>query len=151
MGSLTTKITETFVGNNGKETTTTTLTLASIEFVDKRIMAVPVAEKVIATFAAADSGGTYTIEDLRYLRITNLDDTNYVTLVVRNTESDEFAVKLDAGQSFYLNGDTTTGLQDYCIASTAAVVITTLYDVADITATANTATCSLELYVASVA
>lgn len=40
--------------------------------------------------------------DFKYIRITNLDDTNFVTLQFFNTNSDALWVKLSAGESYLL-------------------------------------------------
>ena len=52
-------------------------------------------------FGTAD-GGTIADSDLDYLRITNLATANFVTLRILGS-SQEYAVKLEAGDSFILN------------------------------------------------
>ena len=52
-------------------------------------------------FGTAD-GGTIADSDLDYLRITNLAAANFVTLRILGN-SEEYAVKLEAGDSFILN------------------------------------------------
>ena len=60
------------------------------------------AESVIATFAAAIGPGGYIAGDVMYMRFTNLDDTNFVTLTFRNQDNDEVAIKVDRGKSLLL-------------------------------------------------
>jgi len=60
------------------------------------------AESELLNFASADAGGVFTDGDLNYLRITNLDSTNFVTLRVLGG-SEEYFVKVEAGDSFILN------------------------------------------------
>jgi hypothetical protein len=85
-----------------------------------------------------------------YIRITNLDDTNHVGLIFRNEDSDEFSVKLDKGQSFIYNGDLSGGVVDTMDSAATALTPNTFADLVDITADADTASCDLELFVASI-
>ncbi len=60
------------------------------------------AESELLNFASADAGGVFSDADLDYLRITNLDSTNFVMLRVLGN-SQEYFVKIEAGDSFILN------------------------------------------------
>ena len=96
----------------------------------------------------AISNGTFIESDVRYIRITNKDDANHVTLTFKDEFDSEFALKLDKGQSFIYNGDLAGGVVDTMDANGSAVSLA-LADLVDITAQANTAACSVEVYVAS--
>ena len=139
---------------NGKEQgSANTKTFASINEISKRIVTVTTTEAEILKFHATDvDAGRYIIGDVRYMRFTNLDDTNFITLTFTNEDSDEVAIKLDAGQSFIWNGDNSGGLVDNFNAVTAgnAASDTALADVTSVQADANTASCDLEVFVASV-
>jgi hypothetical protein len=87
---------------------------------------------------------------VRYIRITNLDDTNHVTLTFKNENDDEFAVKLDKGQSFIFNGDLSGGVVDTMDGIDGTGLTVSLGDLVNITALADTAACDLEIFVASV-
>ena len=150
MGTLTTKITENFTGLNGLEKTTTTLSLTGIDLVNKRIMTATTTEKSILKFQSEEEWGTFIVDDVRYLRITNQDDTNHVLLKFANSAADEFALKLDKGQTFYLNGDLSAGLSTYFAASTSALTSEAFADVSSITAQADSGNCQIEIYIASV-
>lgn len=150
MGTLTTKITENFTGLNGLEKTTTTLSLTGIDLVSKRIMTATTTETAILKFQPEEEWGTFIVDDVRYLRITNQDATNYVWLTFRNQSASEFAVKLGAGQTFYLNGDPTTGHDNIFVANTTNVDVAGGSDTLSVTALANTASCQIEIYLASV-
>ena len=54
-------------------------TIASIAEVSKRIVTVTTTEAVVATFSAAIAAGNYIAANIRYIRLTNLDDTNFIT------------------------------------------------------------------------
>jgi hypothetical protein len=114
----------------------------------RRVVEVGTTEITVLAFQATDPGaGTFDEADVRYVRITNLDDTNFVQLIFKSEGSAEFAVKLDAGQSFIYNGDNSGGVVDTMDASASALSVA-FEDLVDITALANTAACDLELVVA---
>ena len=139
---------------NGKQQGgTNTLNISSINEVSKRIVTVTTTEAEILKFHASEiDAGRYIIGDVRYMRFTNLDNTNFITLTFTNEDSDEVAIKLDAGQSFIWNGDNSGGLVDSFNAVTAgnAASDTALADVTSVQADANTGSCDLEMFIASV-
>ncbi len=69
--------------------------------VDQRIMNVATTEKTLFNWGAADDAGTGVAADYAYFRVTNLDDTNFITLRVYNG-ADSFWYKLAAGESMML-------------------------------------------------
>ena len=97
----------------------------------------------------AVAAGQFIESDVRYIRITNLDDTNHVVLTCKNENDDEFAVKLDKGQSFIYNADLAGGVVDTMDAIDGTGLSLSLGDLVNITADADTASCDLELFVAS--
>ena len=124
--------------------------IASIVDVTRRIVTIPTTETVIATFAAAVGAGGYIAADVLYMRFSNLDDTNFVTLTFRNQDNDEVAIKLDAGKSFILCGDNSGGMVDIFNSTEDADAAsdTNLGDLTNIQADANTANVDLEMYIA---
>ena len=111
--TMTVKIIETISLNGKDQGSTNTQTIASINEISKRILTITTAESVIATFSSAvASAGHFVAANVRYMRFTNKDDTNFITLTFRNQDNDEVAIKLDAGQSFVWNADNSGGLVD---------------------------------------
>ena len=127
-------------------------TIASIAEVSKRIVTVTTTEAVVATFSAAIAAGNYIAANIRYIRLTNLDDTNFITLTFRNQDNDEFAVKVDAGNSFLLYGDNANGMTAIFNATedADAASSTNFGSLTNIQADADTASCDLEMFIASV-
>ena len=128
-------------------------TFASISEISKRILTITTTESTIATFSSAvASAGHYIAADVRYIRFTNQDGTNFITLTFRNQDNDEVAIKLDAGQTFVLNADNSGGMVDIFNATQAADAAsdTALGDLTNIQADANTGSCNLEVIIASV-
>ena len=131
---------------------TNTSTIESINEISKRIATITTTESVIAAFGTTVAQGTYIAANVIYIRFTNLDDTNFITLTFLNEDNDEAAIKLDAGQSFIWNGDNDGGMIDVFNATQAAdsASDTALGDLANIQADANTGSCDMEMFIASV-
>ena len=103
--TLTVTLTEAISLNGQDKGATNTLTVSSVTEVSQRIVNVPTSEVVVLAMGTAVAAGQFVEGDVRYIRITNKDDTNHVTLVFRSENSNECAHKLDAGHSFIYAGD----------------------------------------------
>ena len=128
---------------------TTTLTISGINEISKRIVTATTTEATILTFSSAIGAGTYIAANVRYMRFTNLDDTNHITLTFKDEDNTEFRVKVDAGQSFIYNADSSGGFVDTMKAAGSALA-SGLADLYDVTVDADTASCDLEIFIASV-
>ena len=151
--TLKVKITETINLNGQNQGASNTIIIPSINEISKRILTITTAESTIATFSAAvASAGHYVAADVRYMRFTNKDDTNFITLTFRNQDNDEVAIKLDAGQSFIWNGDNVNGMTAVFNATQDADAAsdTAFGSLTNIQADANTGSCDLEMIIASV-
>ena len=146
--TMTVTVTESINLNGQNQGATNTLSLASIAEVSKRIVNVPASEVEIVAMSTAVAAGTFVESTVKYIRITNLDDTNHVVLTFKSEGNHEFAVKLDKGQTFIYNGDISGGVVDTMDASGSALSLA-LEDLVNITALADTAACDLEVFVAS--
>ena len=146
--TLTVTLTESISLNGSEQGASNTLTIADVDEISKRIVTIPTAEKTIIAMGTAISNGTFIESDVRYIRITNKDDANHVTLTFKDENNSEFAVKLDKGQSFIYNGDLAGGVVDTMDANGSALSLA-LGDLVDITAIADTASVDLEIFVAS--
>jgi len=147
--TMTVKVIETISLNGTAQGATNTLTISSINEISKRIVSVQTTEATIATFSIAIGQGTYIAANVRYIRFTNKDDTNFIMLTFKDEDNTEFRVKLDAGESFIYNADINGGLVDTMKANGSALA-SGLADLYDITADADTASCDLEMFIASV-
>ena len=153
MANLTITHTEDITLNGQQFGGTTIKSFADINEISKRILTITTTECVINTFSSAvASAGHYTAADVRYIRFTNLDGTNFITLTFRNQDNDEVAIKLDAGQSFVLNGDNANGMTAIFNATQDADAAsdTAFGSLTNIQADANTGSCDLEVIIASV-
>ena len=154
-GTLKVKIIEEIKLNGKDQGGVTTLNIPSINEISKRILTITTAESTIATFSTAvASAGHYVAADVRYIRFTNLmaSGDNFITLTFRNQDNDEVAIKLDAGQSFILNGDNSNGMTAVFNATQDAdsASDTAFGSLTNIQADANTGSCDLEMLIAGV-
>lgn len=70
-----------------------------------RVLDVPNdADTDVLKFGSADGAGTISRTKLKYMRFTNLSTTaaNTITLSIEDTDSEQYLVKLAAGQSYVL-------------------------------------------------
>jgi hypothetical protein len=142
--TLTATISETLVLNGQPINSENQITIASIGQVDKRIVNIPTASEVtILNFGTAIAAGTVIRANVKYIRITNKDATNYVRIRVSKAAGSTFDVKVDAGQSFILSNASES-------VSTSAGAFSAFADADSISAQANTAAVDIELFVASI-
>ena len=156
-GTLKVTLSEQIILNGRDQGSKNTLSISSIKSVVKTIATISTTETGLLGWGANpydNAGKSYVAgqfdeDNTKYIRITNLDDTNHITLTFRNEGNSEFAVKLDRGQSFIYNGDLDGGVKDTMDSSDGALTVS-FGDLVDIVALADTATCDVEVFVASV-
>ena len=150
--TLTVKIQEGIILGGQDVGATNSFTVTGIKNVVKRLMTATTDLMTIMTFHASTEGaGQYIEGSVRYIRITNLDDTNHICLIFVNENSDEFAVKVDKGQSFIFNADLSGGVVDVFDANGAGTATSgSIGDLTTIKVQSDTASCDIEVYVATV-
>ncbi len=137
--------------NGHQQGGTNTLSISNINEISKRIATITTSKHELISFSTTVGKGNYVLGDMRYLRFTNLDDTNHLFLTFKNQDDDEFIVRLDKGQSFIYNGDLTGGAFGTMEAIAAATAnIANVGYLLNVSAQADTASCDLEILVASV-
>ena len=107
--TLTVKHTESISLNGQDQGATNTFTIASIAQVYKRQITCTASQTTtIASFAASvhTSVQAFDVDEVKYIRVTNLDDTNAIEIATVGSATLE-QYELAAGQSFVL-GDTVT-------------------------------------------
>lgn len=154
--TLTITITEAITLNGSAQGATNSITVDNVNEIVKRIVTVTHSSESgllgfdsASLFSTGYLAGQFTEGDVRYIRITNKDDTNHVTLTFRSSGSAEFAVLLDAGHSYIVSCDQSGGLASTMDASASALTVA-FEDLVDITAQADTAAVDVEVFVASV-
>tara|TARA_R100000458_G_C8177985_1_gene176069 strand:- start:257 stop:736 length:480 start_codon:yes stop_codon:yes gene_type:complete len=150
--TLTVTISENITLNGTQQGATNTATITGIGEIQKRILTITTNEATIATMSGAvASAGHFNDSAVRYMRFTNKDNTNHVTLTFRNQDNDEFAIKVDAGNSFMIFSDNDGGMVGMFNATQDADAAsdTALGSITNIQADAGASTVDIEMLVAS--
>tara|TARA_R110002096_G_scaffold406940_2_gene605363 strand:- start:525 stop:950 length:426 start_codon:yes stop_codon:yes gene_type:complete len=141
MATLTVTITEAVTLNGSSRGSTNTHT-ETVTQIDHRIVScLHGSEQTVLLFGGAVAAGTIKDATLDYLRLTNLDSSNFVTVRVRGN-SEEYAVKLEAGDSFILNNS----VMDANATGGASL---SLAAIDSIGVQADTAPCEVEIFAAA--
>ena len=112
--TLTVTITEAVTLNGYDQGSSNSFSITGVNEVVKRIVTITTTETGLLGFSndgisAIDGrqnsyvAGQFDTDNVRYIRISNKDDTNFVTLVFRSSSGAEFAIKVDKGCSFILS------------------------------------------------
>ena len=151
--TMTVTLTESITLNGKEQGSANTKTISSINEISKRILTITTNEATIVTMSGAvGSAGHFNDSFVKYMRFTNLDDTNFITLTFTNDDSDEVAIKVDAGNSFMWFADNSGGMVDVfnAVAAGDAASDTALGSITTIQADASAGTCDLEMLIASI-
>ena len=156
MADLTVTITESVTLNGVDQGATTSLTVASVVETFKRIVACPTGvDTTVTTFrsTSATADGALDVEDVRYVRVTNLDSSNPVNLSLQidagedDSAADESAtILLEAGKSFMM-GIPSDGI---AVADNAATIVTALHNLESILVDPLSNEVAVEVFIAGV-
>ena len=111
MANLVTTITESITLNGKERGSTNTLTIGSVTEIFHRIVTCPSgSDTTVATFRAATStaDGALNLDNVKYIRLTNLDDSNPINLSLQATSAGGGAASMSttilvaAGRSFIM-------------------------------------------------
>ena len=133
--NLTVTVVESYTLNGVVYGNTVEKTFTSKGQVDQRIMSVATSEKTLFNWSTADDAGSGVKTDYAYFRVTNLDDTNFVTLRLYNG-ADSFWFKLAAGESLLLMNNEMDAITGTSFGALADITL--------VAAQANTAACDVE-------
>ncbi len=103
----------------------------------QRIMSIATSFTDIFHTSTADGRGTIVAADWCYFRITNLDDTNFITLRLYDGTDSQF-FKLEAGESFFL-------MSPDIDVDASGTTFNNFADITQIAAIADTAACDVEV------
>ena len=157
MATLTSTITESISLNGADRGSTNTLSVASVTQVFHRIVTCPTGQDTtVATFAsvADDSAvsGSLDVEDVKYIRVTNLDSSNPVNLSLQidagedNSAADESAtILLEAGRSFVM-GAPSDGV---AVSDANATIVTALHNLESLLIDPISNNVTVEVFIAS--
>ena len=143
--TLTVEVNELITLNGVNKNSTVTTSIASIGEVSNRIMSIESdtnGTEIINIASTLAGAGTYPKGTLKYLRITNLDDTNFIIIQFTDGSSHYWEIKLEAGKTLML-GDVASIDDQADIDNFSATAITKIIGKAD------TADVDIELYIGS--
>lgn len=141
--NLTVTVSEQLTSNGQTRSYENQLVIANIKPFDPRVMNIPTSEVTIMAFGAAVAAGTFIAANVKYIRIVNKDDTNFIRIRCIKTSGQTFDIKLDPGKPFIM-GNTKES------ANTNGGVFSAFVDMDNISAQADTAACDIEYFVASI-
>ena len=148
MATLKVKIQEDIILDNQDYGSKRTFEIASVDEIYKRIVTVPAnGDTTIATFAAAvsTSTGAFDVNDVRYIRLTNLDSTNPVNVALVGA-SDNAQFVVEAGKSLMFGTP-----DDFMLGETdTSPAFSSFEDLSKIVVDSGTNAVNVELFVASV-
>jgi hypothetical protein len=160
IGTLTTQITETIKLSNGNTIKSiNNNNITGINQVVRRVDTISTkfsgSGVEILSFVDSESeqtAGSFVKDDVKYIRVTNLDNTNYVELYLIANEDEEVLFKLEAGKTFMVGNAEFDASADDDIVVVGYVDMTYFSDLVKydkIKAKANTSDVSIEYFVAS--
>ena len=136
-------LTESITLNGADHGSKKKISITGINEVSKRISTVATTPGTqIYAGSSANSFGTYVTNNVKYIRITNLDDTNFVVLHLEGN-SHYAQLKLNPGHVLILT-DVSSAFDN-----ASAVSSYSAEDITRIDAMADTAACDIELFVAT--
>ena len=138
--TLTVRISEEIQLNGKKLGNSNIHKITGINETSERIVTAATDGTTIIGLGAASAAGTFVRGNVKYVRITNLDDTNFVRLAII-TDGTDVHVKVPALDTFILS----TGLAG-AVADAASI---TFDNITSIKAYADTAAVDVELFVAT--
>lgn len=136
--------------NNVNRNSANVIKIVNVSEINRRVLSVGLSVTSLVQFETGGAGfSKHVPASVKYIRITNLDDTNYIDLTASDhttpgSAGQLFAIRLGAGKTFMLgstsfNAATSDG--DNSIAASDTIQ--------EITGIANTAACDIEMYIAS--
>ena len=122
------------------------LEIKGINEISKRIFTVPTYKTSILVLSSSNGAGTFASSSLKYARVTNLDNTNFVQLTFMSssagTTKNKCEFKLEPLRSFVICNDAYSG-------SDAGDAFGSFASFTDLKAKSDTSACDIELYVAT--
>lgn len=157
MATLTSTITESITLNGAERGSSNVVSISSVTQVFHRIVTCPASQDTtLATFDAAvdDAAGTagaLDVNDVKYIRVTNLDDTNPINLSLQidadenDSAADESATLLvGAGKTFVMGA----AADAVAVSDANATIVTTLHHLESLLVDPGTNSVTVEVFIA---
>ena len=167
MATLTVTLTESLPDYNGSDndlTLTNALTISGVDDIYHRIITCPAADggisgTTLVKFSAAvntvDGAAALDLDNVKYIRVTNLDSSNSITLSLQVSNDEDGAadfsssILLEAGKSFIM-GSPSDGIVVNSAAATPITALSSLVNLESIIVDPLSEACKVEVFIASV-
>lgn len=120
----------------------TELKLSKINEINQRVVTVPTTQTTIMSASSAVGAGTFLSSSIQYVRLTNLDNTNWIRLTFASGSKNQYDVRLDPQKSFIFTNDAYSG-------SSSGATFNSFASFTNLKAVATGSASDLELFVAS--
>jgi len=117
-------------------------TISGINETSRRIFSVPTYETEILALSSSAGAGTYVTANMKYIRVSNLDDSNFVRITFSSGSFNRYDMKLPAERTAIFTAASISG-------SDAGSSFGSFVDFDSMKASADTAAVDLEIFVAS--
>ncbi len=122
--------------------------ITSINEVTERIFTIPTHVTSILALSSSAGAGTFVTGKVKYIRLTNLDDENYVRLTFRSGSAtggstNKYDIKLEPKRTLMFTNSAISG-------SATGATFGSFSDFTSIDASANSSACEVELFVATI-
>jgi hypothetical protein len=118
-------------------------TISNVNEASRRVFSVPIFETQILALSSSAGAGTYVTADIQYIRISNLDDTNFLRLSFSSGSLNRYDMKLPAKRSAIFASPSVSG-------SASGAGFNGFVNFDSMKATADTEAVDVELFIASI-
>ena len=139
---MTVTINESIKLDNDDYSSRTQFEIHNIGEVSKRIFTVPTHQVDVMILSASAGAGTFASSSLKYARLTNLDNENFIRLTFTSGSNNQAEFKLEPMKSFVFTNDAYSG-------SAAGDSFGSFASFTNLKGKANSAACDIELYIAT--
>jgi hypothetical protein len=116
--------------------------ITGINEATKRVLTVPTHQVTVLALSSSNGAGTYASGSLKYARLTNLDNANFVRLTFASGSKNQFDVKLEPRRTYVFSNDLYSG-------SAQGGTFDSFASFTNLKAVADSSAVDLEIYVAS--
>ena len=119
-----------------------TRTINNVAEADRRVMTISTSGNSVIDLNSANGSGEFVRSAVKYIRITNLDDTNWLQIQFRKTAAEVCDLRVEPGATFMLSSGV--------MFAAASGSFTSFVDIDNISAQADTADVDIEIVVLAV-
>ncbi len=139
---MTVTINESIKLGNDDYSSRTQFEIHNVNEVSKRIFTVPTHQVDLLLLSSSAGAGTFMSSSLKYARLTNLDNENFVRLTFTSASNNQTEFKLEPMKSFVFTNDAYSG-------SASTDTFGSFASFTNLKGKADSAACDVEIYIAT--